>query len=122
MVCESLRNGRFGEPKTGKRLIDIPDFLVKDLAGYIRRLRKQAMLGGRDVEYIFEELTQRPIQGAMKRPCFSAKLRVRSPHDLRQDLRYAAPDGALQPHVCAEAAWTSLDYHNGWHLRPLGSR
>lgn len=83
MVCESVRNGRFGEPKTGKRLIDIPDFLVKDLAGYIRNLRKQAMLGGHDVEYIFGNLSQRAIQGAMKRACFAAKLRVRSPHDLR---------------------------------------
>ncbi len=83
MVRESVRNGRFGEPKTGERLIDLPDFLVKELADYVRKLRKQALMGGRDVEYIFEELTQRAVQGAMKRACLAAKLRARSPHDLR---------------------------------------
>jgi integrase len=83
MVSQTVRNARFGEPKTGKRLMDLPNLLVKDLAAHIRGLRKQAMGGGRDVEYIFEGLTQRGLQEAMKRACLAAKLRARSPHDLR---------------------------------------
>lgn len=79
MICESVRNGRFGKPKTGERLIDLPDFLVKELAGYVRKLRKQALMGGRDVEYLFEELTQRAVQEAMKRACLAAKLRALAP-------------------------------------------
>lgn len=83
MVRESVRHRRFGEPKTGERLIDLPDFLVKELADFVRQLRKQGLMVGRDVRYIFEGLTQRAVQGAMKRACLAAKLRARSPHDLR---------------------------------------
>lgn len=83
MVSETVRNGRFGIPKTGKRLIDLPDFLVKKLDRHLLKLRKQALADGTEVGYLFPGISQRTVQVAMKRACMAAKLRFRSPHDLR---------------------------------------
>ena len=38
---------------------------------------------GRVAGYLFPKFTHRLVQGAMKRACISARLRARSPHDLR---------------------------------------
>jgi len=83
MVAESVRYGHFGQPKTGKRLIDLPESLTKQLEQHILKLRNKAMAKGGLAGYLFPEITHRLVQGAMKRACISARLRVRSPHDLR---------------------------------------
>ena len=83
MVSETVRNGRFGLPKTGKRLIDLPEGLVRKLERHILDLRKVALSEGRDVTYLFPGITQRIVQKALKSVCRFAKLRVRHPHDLR---------------------------------------
>jgi integrase len=83
MVSETVKNGRFGSPKTGKRLIDLPGSLVTKLETHIKVLRKEGLRQGKNVTYLFPGITQRMVQGAIKRACRMAKLRARSPHDLR---------------------------------------
>jgi integrase len=46
-------------------------------------LRKESLAAGVQAHYLFPGITQRMVQGAMRRACLSARLRVRSPHDLR---------------------------------------
>ncbi len=41
------------------------------------------MAAGVQAHYLFPGLTQRVVQGAMRRACMAARLRTRSPHDLR---------------------------------------
>jgi len=82
-VTETTRNGRFGPPKSGKRLLDMDDILVAKLAEHIKGLRKEALAQGRQAEYLFPNFTQRMVQRAMERACIAARLRCRSPHDLR---------------------------------------
>jgi len=53
MVSETVRRGQFGLPKTGKRLIDLPEPLVKKLEQHIRSLRKKALSEGTAVEFLF---------------------------------------------------------------------
>jgi integrase len=83
MVAESVRYGCFGQPKTGKRLIDLPESLTRHIEQHILKLRKKAMAEGGTAGYLFPEITHRLVQGAMKRACVSARMRTRSPHDLR---------------------------------------
>jgi integrase len=82
-VTETTRNGRFGPPKSDNRLVDLDEILVTKLAKRIKALRKEALAQGGQAEYLFPNLTQRIVQGAMKRACLAAELRCRSPHDLR---------------------------------------
>lgn len=83
-VTETTRNGRFGPPKSGKRLIDLDETLIGKLEVYIRKARKESLAEGRlPSNYLFPEITQRMIQRAMQRACKAARLRVRNPHDLR---------------------------------------
>jgi integrase len=82
-VTETTRNGRFGPPKSGKRLVDMDDILVSKLSDHIKRLRKEALAQGKQADYLFPNLTQRMVQRAMERACIAARLRCRSPHDLR---------------------------------------
>jgi integrase len=82
-IKETTRNNRFGIPKSGKRLIDVEETLMGKLGRYIKGLRKKELATGKPVSYLFPDLTQRMIQQAMKRACRAAKLRARSPHDLR---------------------------------------
>ena len=83
MVSETIRNGRSGLPKTGRRLIDLPESLVSNLERHIFNLRKQAFSNGETVGYLFPGITQRMIQGSVEKACRFAKLRRRRPHDLR---------------------------------------
>jgi integrase len=83
MISEAVRHKRYDVPKTGKRLIDIPDFLADKLERHIKELRKAALREGKEVNFLFPGITPRIVQNAMKRACHAAKLRVRSPHDLR---------------------------------------
>ncbi len=82
-ITEAVRHKRYDVPKTGKRLIDIPDFLADKLERHIKELRKAALRDGKEVTFLFPAVTPRIVQNAMKRACHAAKLRVRSPHDLR---------------------------------------
>jgi integrase len=83
-VVESTRAGRFGPPKSGKRLIDLDETLVGKLEAHIKKMRKESTAEGRlPSHYLFPEITQRMIQRAMQRACKVARLRLRNPHDLR---------------------------------------
>lgn len=83
MVSETTKRGRFGLPKTGTRLIDLPESLVLKVEKYVFELRKKAFSEGKTVGYLFPDITQRLVQGALKRVCRFAKVRTRRPHDLR---------------------------------------
>src|SRR4030042_3759650 len=83
-VTETTRAGRFGPPKSGKRLIDLDETLVGKLEVHIKKMRKESMAEGRlPSPYLFSGITQRMIQRAMQHGCKAAGLRVRNPHDLR---------------------------------------
>ncbi len=83
-VTETTRAGRFGPPKSGKRLIDLDEALVGKLEVHIKKMRKEGMAEGKlPGRYLFPGITQRMIQRAMQRACKAARLRVRNPHDLR---------------------------------------
>jgi integrase len=83
-VTESTRAGRFGPPKSGPRLIDLEDTLVRKLEIHLKKMRKENMIaGGLPSGYLFPGITQRMVQRAIQRGCISARLRVRNPHDLR---------------------------------------
>lgn len=82
-VSESVKYGVYGLPKTGKRVIDVPPSLVEKLKLHIVKCRRELLSEGKDVEYFFPQVTHRIVQGALKRACRAAKLRVRNPHDLR---------------------------------------
>jgi integrase len=83
MVKETVRNGKFWEPKTGRRLIDLMEDNLKALENHVLRLRRDALSQGGDVGYLFPFCTQRVVQRALQRACRAAKVRIRSPHDLR---------------------------------------
>ena len=82
-VSEKTRHGRFGPPKSGKRLIDLDAPLVAKLEAHIKELRKESLKSGNQAHYLFPGITQRMVQTAMRRACMAARLRTRSPHDLR---------------------------------------
>ncbi len=46
-VTESTRAGRFGPPKSGKRLIDLEETLVGKLEIHMKKMRKESMAEGR---------------------------------------------------------------------------
>ncbi len=82
-VTETTKLGRFGPPKSGKRLIDLDEDLVEKLADHIKKLRKDSVAAGVLPRYLFPGISQRMVQGALRRACTAARLRVRNPHDLR---------------------------------------
>ena len=82
-VAETTRHGRFGPPKSGNQLIDLDETLVGKLDTHIKKLRKDCMMTGVQAHYLFPGITQRMAQGAVRRACTAARLRTRSPHDLR---------------------------------------
>jgi integrase len=83
-VTETTRAGRFGPPKTGKRLVDLDPGLVTKLESHIRGQRLTSLAEGNPLGgYLFSGITQRMVQGAMARACRAAGLRARHPHDLR---------------------------------------
>ncbi len=82
-VAETTRHGRFGPPKSGKRYIDLDETLVGKLDTHIKNLRKDCMAAGDLPHYLFPGITQRMVQTAMRRGCMAARLRIRSPRDLR---------------------------------------
>jgi len=84
MVSQTERNGKFSIPKSGKRLIDLTEDNTKDLEAHILRLRKDALSEGKEAGYLFlPKITQRIVQRALQRACRAAKVRTRTPHDLR---------------------------------------
>lgn len=83
MVSETMRRGRYGLPKYGKRLIDLPEHLTVKLERHIKNLRVDAFRKGEQVGYLFAGVSQNFARNAMRRACDLAKIRTRSPHDLR---------------------------------------
>jgi integrase len=82
-ISETTRHGRFGPPKSGKRLLDLDATLVGKLESHIKKLKKESLAAGVLPHYLFPVITQRMVQRAMQRACMAARLRTRSPHDLR---------------------------------------
>jgi integrase len=56
---------------------------VGKLDTHIKKLKKASLTTGVLPHYLFSGVTQRMVQGALRRACIAARLRVRSPHDLR---------------------------------------
>lgn len=83
MIVETVRHGKLGLPKSGKRLIDLPEDLVMKLEWYVLQLRREALHDGKQVGYLFPGVTQRMVQRGLERACRLAIVRLRSPHDLR---------------------------------------
>lgn len=79
-MTESTRAGRFGPPKSGKRLVGLDETLVGKLDVCIKKARKESLAEGRLPScYLFPEVTQRMIQRTMQRACKAARLHVRNP-------------------------------------------
>jgi integrase len=78
MIIEKVRHGKFGNPKTGKRLIDLPEGLVAELQNFILAKRKEALSEGEDITYLFPGITQRLAQKGLERACRAAKVRLRA--------------------------------------------
>jgi integrase len=57
MVKETVRYGRFGEPKTGRRLIDLMDENMRRLGSHIVKMSRQVPGQGGDVGYLFSIFT-----------------------------------------------------------------
>jgi integrase len=107
-VAETTRQGRFGPPKSGKRLIDLDASTVCKLEAYIKNLRKESLALGIQAHYLFPEVTQRMVQTAMRRACMAARLRTRSPHDLRHT--YATI--LLMAHISPAYVQKQLGHHS----------
>jgi integrase len=108
-VTESTKLGRFGPPKSGKRLIDLDSTLVAKLDTHIKRMRKKSMAEGNIPSlYLFPGITQRMVQRAMERTCKAARLRVRHPHDLRHS--YATI--LLMAHMSPAYVQKQLGHHS----------
>lgn len=82
-VDEGVRRGLYSLPKTGIRIIDMPGSLVKELSAHIVRLRREAMKQAGSVERLFPDIEQHNVRDALRRACRAAKVRTRTPHDLR---------------------------------------
>jgi integrase len=108
MVSETVKLGRFGRPKTGQRLIDVPAPLVAKLEAHIKELRKAALSTGVPADLLFPEITQRLIQCVLKKACRMALLRRRNPHDLRHT--YASI--LLMAHVSPAYVQKQLGHHS----------
>ena len=107
-VTETTRQGRFGPPKSGKRLIDLDLPLVAKLEAHIKKRRKESLAAGVQVHYLFPGITPRMVQGAMRRACLAARLRIRSPHDLRHT--YATI--LLMAHISPAYVQRQLGHHS----------
>ena len=88
-VCQSYKNRAFNKPKGGRsRLVDLPEFLVTDLASYLGYLRKERLRtgGAGRVDLLFVDpaedgvwpFSQRKVQALFARVCQSASMRVRN--------------------------------------------
>jgi integrase len=93
-VAEGYKQYKFIRPKRGKkRLVDLPNFLVKELVSYVTHLKKENLKRGLpgEADLLFADpkekrhwpYSQRKIQALLRRVCTGAGLRVRNPHDLR---------------------------------------
>jgi integrase len=107
-IAETTRQGRFGPPKSGKRLIDLDGPLVAKLEALIRERRRESLAEGVQPHYLFPGVTQRMVQTSMRRACLSAKLRTRSPHDLRHT--YATI--LLMAHISPAYVQKQLGHHS----------
>jgi len=83
-VTGTTRVGRFGPPNSGNRLIDLVETMVGKLKVHIKKMRKENLAESRLPSLcFFPGITPRLVQGAVRRACLAARLRVRSPYDLR---------------------------------------
>ena len=108
MIVETIRKGRLGTPKTGRRLVDLPRSLVNELERYILDLKKEALREGKIVGYLFEGVTERMVQRGLERACKAAKIRRRHPHDLRHT--YATI--MLMEHISPAYVQKQLGHHS----------
>ncbi|MGQ9689188.1 MAG: tyrosine-type recombinase/integrase [Desulfobaccales bacterium] len=107
-ITETTRQGRFGPPKSGKRLIDLDPILVSKLEARIKKIRKESLAAGVQAHFLFLGITQRMVQTAMRRACLAARLRSRHPHDLRHT--YATI--LLMAHISPAYVQKQLGHHS----------
>jgi integrase len=75
---------------------------------HIKKVQKESLAAGVLPHYLFPGITQRMVQGAMRRACMAARLRTRSPHDLRHT--YATL--LLMDHYSPAYVQKQLGYHS----------
>jgi len=107
-ICESIRRDVIGSPKTGDRLIDLPEYLTKKLGAHITRMREEALAGAAFTDFLFPGIQQNAVRLMLKRACYAAKLRSRSPHDLRHT--YAS--SLLMAHYSPVYVQKQLGHHS----------
>ncbi|MEN6467173.1 MAG: tyrosine-type recombinase/integrase [Syntrophaceae bacterium] len=107
-VGQTVRRQQYGLPKTGERIIDIPESLTRELQSHVLSLRKEAMKTGKPVNYFFPGITQAHVQSQMRRVCLRAGLRPRTPHDLRHT--YATL--LLMAHISPAYVQKQLGHHS----------
>jgi integrase len=107
-ITETTRQGRFGPPKSGKRLIDLDPLLMGNLEAHIKKLRKESLAVGAQAHYLSPGITQRMVQTATRRACLAARLRSRHPHDLRHT--YATI--LLMAHISPAYVQKQLGHHS----------
>ena len=71
-------------------------------------MRKESLRAGIQLYYLFPGVTQRMVQTAMRRGCMAARLRTRSPHDLRHT--YATI--LLMAHISPAYVQKQLGHHS----------
>ncbi|MCE5336882.1 MAG: tyrosine-type recombinase/integrase [Desulfobacteraceae bacterium] len=57
--------------------------MTKRLAAHVTVMRKEALEKGGHVDFLFPGIQQNAVRLVLKRACYAARLRARSPHDLR---------------------------------------
>jgi integrase len=82
-ISQTVRRELYGLPKTGERIIDIPESLTQAVQQHILGLRKESLRTGKPVSYLFHGISQAYVQNQMRRICLRAGLRSRTPHALR---------------------------------------
>jgi integrase len=107
-VGQTVRRQQFGLPKTGERIIDIPESLTREIQSHVLGLRKEALRTGKAVDYFFPGTAQAKVQEQMRRVCLRAGLRPRTPHDLRDT--YATL--LLMAHVSPAYVQKQLGHHS----------
>lgn len=129
-ITESYKLKKFGLPKKGKkRLVDLPDFLIEEMRGYITHLKKESLKKGEGaaVDLLFIDpnenerlpFSQRKVQGIMKKVCKKAGLRIRNPHDLRHTyasilLMSGTSPAYVQQQLGHSSISTTCDIYGHW--------
>lgn len=108
-IKEKVRHGKWGLPKAGEdRKVDLSEELMGRLQAHLKRLKERMLAEGKTVGYLFPGVSERMMQAAVRRACQNARVRVRTPHDLRHT--YATL--LLMDHVSPAYVQRQLGHHS----------